>query len=152
MAALLVGAVYNMANPLGIRWHQSPDGRIGIPRAYESRLPQINVDEALSILRSHGAVFVDSRDKKDYDRDHIPGAISFAQRRWVEVWPEMKSQLPPDAAYVLYCYGSHCGLSTRQGKRLLAEGYERLLVLDRGWNGWREAGHPTNRDPNGKAD
>jgi rhodanese-related sulfurtransferase len=53
--------------------------------------------------------------------------------------------LPRDRTLVLYCYGKHCGLSTRQGKRLLELGYDKLMVLDYGWMAWTKAGYPTVR-------
>jgi rhodanese-related sulfurtransferase len=150
LSALLIAAIFNAANPLGIRWTPTSDGRVGIPRVYESRLPQITVEQALALFESGETLFVDSRDRKDYEKDHIPGAINLPQRIWVEVWPEMQSQVPRDRTLVLYCYGGHCGLSTRQAKRLLAEGYENFLILDRGWDGWTEAGNPTHRQPDGE--
>lgn len=149
--ALLFAAAANLVHPLGIRWRPSADGRVGIPRAYESRLPQIGVEEALSHFHSGQALFVDSRDEEDFDEDHIPGAINVPMREWNVIWPEMQSQVPRDRLLVLYCYGGHCGLSTRQGKRLIAKGYDRLLVIDHGWEGWTKAGYPTERHPRGKA-
>jgi len=156
-AALLAGAVllavtFNAAAPLGLPWLPSPPGRVGIPRAYASRLPEINAAHALSLYRSGEALFVDSRDREDYEEDHIPGAMNFPMRRWAELWPEMQSRLPRDSAFVLYCYGAHCGLSTRQGKMLLQNDYDDLLVLDYGWKAWREAGYPTVRDLESAAD
>jgi rhodanese-related sulfurtransferase len=143
--ALVVGAIFNAANPQGLRWRPSPDGRIGIPRVFESRLPQISAAQALALLKSGGAIFVDSRDTKDYQADHIPGAISLPMREWNQAWPKMRARLPRDAVLVLYCYGGECGLSTRMGKRLLELGYRRLLVLRRGFAEWTEAGYPTVR-------
>jgi len=149
--ALILAAVSNAAHPLGLRWLPTPDGRIGIPRAYESRLPEINAAEAFSIFQSGKAIFLDSRDAKDFAKDHIPGALNLPMRKWAEAWPKMQSQLPPEASYVLYCYGAHCGLSTRQGKRLIALGYRNLLVLDYGWKAWTAAGYPTIRHPRPEA-
>jgi len=151
-SALLLAAIVNALNPLGIRWLPAPDGRVGIPRAYESLLPQTTVDEAFRIYQSGEGLFVDSRDAEDFEKDHIPGAINIPQRRWAEVWPEWQSQLPRDRLLLLYCYGGHCGLSTRQAKRLLPEGYENVLIVDHGWDGWTEAGYPTKLHPQGKAD
>ena len=151
-SALLLAAIVNALNPLGIRWLPAPDGRVGIPRAYESLLPQTTVDEAFRIYQSGEGLFVDSRDAEDFEKDHIPGAINIPQRRWAEVWPEWQSQLPRDRLLLLYCYGGHCGLSTRQAKRLLADGYEDFLIIDHGWDGWTEAGYPTKLHPQGKAD
>lgn len=145
--AVALAAVSNALNPLGIRWTAAPDGRVGIPRAFESRLPEIDVTKAFTLYRSGDALFVDSRDQKDYDEDHIPGAINIPMRRWDEVWPAMQFRLPKTRLLVLYCYGVRCGLSTRQGKRLLELGYEHLAVLDYGWKAWREAGYPTLKHP-----
>jgi len=149
--ALLFAAIANAAHPLGIRWLPTSDRRVGIPRAYESRLPQISAPEAFTIFQSGKAVFLDSRDAKDFAKDHIPGAINLPMRKWPEAWPKMRSRLPRQAAYVLYCYGGHCGLSTRQGKRLLALGYNSLFVLDYGWDAWTSSGYPTARHPRSKA-
>ncbi|MCJ7751932.1 MAG: hypothetical protein MUQ65_12690, partial [Armatimonadetes bacterium] len=94
-------------------------------------------------------LFVDSRDAADYAKDHIPGAVNLPMRKWAELWPQAESQLPRDRTLVLYCYGAHCGLSTRQGKALLEEGYEDLVVLDYGWSTWTKYGQPTVRHPEG---
>lgn len=146
-AALILSAAYNALNPLAIPWLPSAGGRVGIPRAYESRLPEIDAAEAFALHQAEEAIFVDSRDRVDYERDHIPGAINVPMRPWAEGWPEMESQLPREALLVLYCYGAHCGLSTRQGKRLLALGYTNLRVLDYGWSEWTKAGYPTVQHP-----
>ncbi len=148
--ALLLAAIANAAHPLGLRWLPTPDGRIGIPRAYESRLPQITAAEAFAIFESKEAIFLDSRDAKDFAKDHIPGALNLPMRKWAEAWPTTQPRLPRQTTYVLYCYGGRCGLSTRQGKRLIGLGYRNLFVLDYGWKAWTAAGYPTARHPKPK--
>jgi rhodanese-related sulfurtransferase len=143
-------AIWNARLPLGIPWLPSPGNRVGIPRAFEHRLPEINAARALTLYRAGEALFVDSRDPDDYDEDHIPGALSLPQREWAKVWPKMKDSLPRDRLLVLYCYGAHCGLSTRQGKALLEQGHDRLVVLDYGWAAWTKAGNPTLEHPKGE--
>lgn len=147
--AVAVGAAYNAANPLGLPWLPSPGNRVAIPRAFETRLPQIDALQAMSLYETGNALFVDSRDAADYAKDHIPGAVNLPMRKWGELWPQAESQLPRDRTLVLYCYGAHCGLSTRQGKALLEEGYEDLVVLDYGWSTWTQHGQPTVRHPEG---
>src|SRR5574340_1775600 len=63
--ALLGAAVANALNPEGIRWTLSPGGRVGIPRAFESRLPEISAAAAFTILKTHNSIFSDSRDETD---------------------------------------------------------------------------------------
>jgi rhodanese-related sulfurtransferase len=148
--ALIAAAAYNAANPLGIRWTLSPDGRVGLPRAFESRLQQISAAEALALFRGGDAIFVDSRDEKDFEEDHVPRAINLPMRKWAQLEKGATARLPKDAKLVLYCYGGACGLSTRMGKRLLELGYQHPLVLRRGWAEWTEAGLPTVQKPQGK--
>jgi rhodanese-related sulfurtransferase len=140
--AVAAAAIWNARLPLGIPWLPSPGNRVGIPRAFETRLPEINATEALRLYEAGEALFVDSRDSEDYDKDHIPGAASFPEREWAKLWPKMKDRLPRNRLLVLYCYGAHCGLSTRQGKALLEEGYDKLVILDYGWDTWTKAGNP----------
>jgi rhodanese-related sulfurtransferase len=148
--ALAIGAACNALNPLGIRWTRSPDGRVGIPRVFESRLHEIAAPEALKMLEAGDAIFVDSRDEKDYRKDHIPRAISIPMRQWARLEAGARKRLPRDAKLVLYCYGGACGLSTRMGKRLLELGYQHPIVLRRGWTEWTEAGYPTVQEPRRK--
>lgn len=141
--------LYNAANPMGIPWRLSPGNRVGIPRAFESQLPQIDAAQALALYEAGDALFVDSRDGQDYQRDHIPGAVNAPMRQWIEIWPGIEPQLPRDRLLVLYCYGAHCGLSTRQGKELLRQGYDKLVVLDYGWSTWTKHGYRTVQHPGG---
>lgn len=150
--AITLGAAYNVANPHGLPWLPSPGNRVGIPRAYEARLPEINAAQALKLYEAGEALFVDSRDAKDYQQDHIPGAIKLPMREWGKLWPKLEPKPPKDRLLVLYCYGAHCGLSTRQGKALLGEGYSKLVILDYGWASWTKAGYPTRKHPKGFKD
>jgi rhodanese-related sulfurtransferase len=149
--ALLTAVVYNAFNPEGTRWTPSPDGRVGIPRVFESRLREISAAEALALLKAGDAIFVDSRDEKDYQKNHITGAINLPMRKWAEQEPRLSKLLPRETKLVLYCYGGACGLSTRMGKRLLEMGYQHPIVLRRGWTEWTEAKYPTARQPAGAA-
>jgi len=147
--AVTAAAVWNAFLPLGIPWLPSPGNRVGIPRAFASSLPEINAAEALTLYQAGEALFVDSRDRKDYDKEHIPGALNLPQREWARLWPALKGKIAKDRLLVLYCYGAHCGLSTRQGKALLEEGYGKLVILDYGWETWTKAGNPTTKHPQG---
>jgi len=141
--AFICAALTNAANPLGIRWTPSPDGRIGLPRVFEKRLPEVNARQALEMLRSGKAIFVDSRDAKDYQDNHIPGALNIPMREWNTAWPKMRHRLPKTRTLLLYCYGGKCGLSTRMAKRLLELGYQKPVILEYGWKEWTEARYPT---------
>jgi rhodanese-related sulfurtransferase len=142
--------VWNARLPLGLPWLPSPGGRVGIPRAFESKLPEISAAQALKLYQAGGALFVDSRDRKDYEVNHIPGAVNAPMREWSKIWPGVRAALPNDRTLVLYCYGEHCGLSTRQGKALLQQGYSKLVVIDYGWKTWTDHGYPQTKRAEGK--
>jgi len=145
--AVIAAAAHNALSPLGIRWTLSPDGRVGIPQVFESRLPQVSAADALRISEDNETIFIDVRDEKDYREAHIPGAINLPMREWSQLEAEVQRRLPKDARLVLYCYGGDCGLSTRMGKRLLELGYQHPIVLRRGWVEWKEAGYATVHRP-----
>jgi len=145
--ALATAGVFNAFNPRGIRWTLPPDGRVGIPRAFEGRLPEISASEAQHLFKTGSAIFVDGRDEKDYRAGHVPGALNLPMRRWREMEAEAKHTLPRESRLVLYCYGGKCGLSTRMGKRLLEIGYQRPMVLRHGWEEWTKAGYRVERTP-----
>jgi len=149
--AVVLAAIANQINPRGIPWEISLGGRVGIPRAFEGQLPEVPAKVALGMLQSGEVTFLDSRETKDYQADHTPGAINLPMRDWERVWPKAQRDLPRDGKYLLYCYGAKCGLSTRQAKRLLELGYEHVTVLEHGWKEWTEAGYPTERRPGRRA-
>ncbi len=149
--AALSAFIWNARLPLGIPWGPSAGNRVGIPHAFESRLPEINAAQALKLYEASEALFVDSRDHEDYEADHIPGAVNLPMReRKTAGWREHMLSLPRNKLLVLYCYGEHCGLSTRQGKALLEEGYDKLVVVDYGWATWTKVDNPTVKHPKGK--
>ena len=147
--ALVLAAIANQLNPRGISWTISPGGRVGIPRRFEGLLPEVPAKVALGMLQSGNVTFLDSREAKDYQADHIARAVSLPMHDWEKAWPQAQPNLPRDGRYLLYCYGAKCGLSTRQAKRMLELGYQHVTVLEHGWKEWTEAGYPTEKHPEG---
>ena len=147
VVAITAASLANALNPFGLPWLPSPGNRVGIPRAFEARLPQIDAEEAFRLYETGDVLFVDSRDAGDYEKDHIPEAVNAPMRKWMDIAGGIESLLPRHRLLVLYCYGAHCGLSTRQGKALLEAGYEKLVVLDYGWATWTKHGYPTEKHP-----
>ncbi len=148
-AAVVLAAITNQVNFLGLPWRLPASGRPGIPRVLERQLVEVKAAQARALLQAGQVIVLDSRDAKDYRLDHIAGAISVPMRDWEKAWPKVKDALPKDRVYLLYCYGAKCGLSTREAKRLAVLGYPHLLILEHGWKEWQEAGYPTIAHPQG---
>jgi rhodanese-related sulfurtransferase len=69
-------------------------------------------------LKSGDVVVVDVRAAEDFDKGHIPGAISLPQDRW-----EHPEGLDRHRVNVLYCYSQVCHLAARAAVELSGQGY-----------------------------
>lgn len=78
---------------------------------------------------------VDVRGSYDFQKGHIPGAIS-APYNVVD-----KAVLPKDYALVLYCGNDKCPLSQFAAKTLVGLGYKNISVLTDGITGWIAKGY-----------
>lgn len=87
---------------------------------------------------SDGAIWVDARPEEDYEREHVPGALSLNEDRWSEMLPPMLAKWSPGKRVVVYCSTQGCGASREVAHRLRKEaGLTNVFVLEGGWEGWR---------------
>ena len=106
--------------------------------SWQSPIPAselVTVEQA----RSWGdnVIWVDARPDNEFERDHIPGAISLNEDRWNELLPEFLGQWSPEKKVVVYCSTESCNASREVAKRLRDEAQLRnVFVLDRGWEEW----------------
>lgn len=145
LIAVFIASIVNAINPLSLPWGTSPDGRVTIPKVFWKHLPEVDAPAAKKLLELPGYLLVDSRDAKDFKKARIPKSINVPMRDWDNVWPAARKMLPRDKTLILSCYGGRCGLSTRQGKRLLEEGYTKLIILRGGWYAWRKEHYPIEK-------
>ena len=88
-----------------------------------------------------GIVFVDARDKDEYDESHITGAILEPT-----IAGELTKDFPPNKPLITYCSGGHCDLSFELAMELMEEwNYEKVFVYEGGLPEWEEAGYPVYR-------
>jgi rhodanese-related sulfurtransferase len=83
-------------------------------------------------LKGGDVVVVDVRAAEDYEKGHIPGAISLPQDRW-----ERPEGLDRQRVNVLYCYSQVCHLAARAAVELSAQGYP-VRELEGGFEGWKQ--------------
>ncbi len=79
-------------------------------------------------------VIVDVRAKEDYEKGHIPGAISLPMGSWAT--PE---GLAKDKINVVYCYTQTCHLAASAALEFSAQGYC-CVELEGGFEGWKNGG------------
>ena len=84
-------------------------------------------------------VAVDTRKSEGYNREHIPGAISFPHRAMNE---ESTKNLDKDILYITYCDGIGCNASTRGALKLASLGFK-VKELIGGIEWWKFDGYAT---------
>lgn len=93
--------------------------------------------------RSMGAnlIWVDARPAEEFERDHVPGAVSLNEDRWGEALAQfMGKDWFPDKTIVVYCSAASCNLAEDVARRLRKEVKlpNDIRILKGGWEAWLE--------------
>ncbi len=77
---------------------------------------------------------IDARDKDQFAKDHIPGAINL---EWRQVLSK-RASIPKDKSVLIYCNTG--SLSAQAGFALRVAGYENVRILQGGYAEWKAKG------------
>ena len=77
---------------------------------------------------------IDARDKAQFDKSHIPGAVNI---EWRQVLAQ-KDKIPKNKPVLIYCNTG--SLSAQAGFALRVAGYENLRILQGGYEEWKTKG------------
>ena len=77
---------------------------------------------------------IDARDKGQFDKGHIPGAVNI---EWRQVLVK-RNEIPKDKPVLIYC--NQGTLSAQAGLALRLAGYENARILQGGYNDWKAKG------------
>ena len=77
---------------------------------------------------------IDTRDKDQFAKEHIPGAVHIEWRRALAE----RSKIPKDKPVLLYCNTGT--LSAQAGFALRVAGYENVRILQGGYTEWKAKG------------
>jgi rhodanese-related sulfurtransferase len=94
-------------------------------------------------LVASGAALVEVLPPREYQAEHLEGAISIPLGRLVKEAPH---RLERDQAVVVYCHDSRCDLSARAAWRLETLGFHQVFRYSAGKTDWAAAGLPTEGD------
>jgi len=108
----------------------------------KSRVRETNVDEVRSRLdRGDKLVLVDVREDREFDADHLPGAVHLGkgiiERDVEDKYPDLQTEL------ILYCGGGF--RSALSADNLQKMGYSNIISMDGGIRSWREKGYPLEK-------
>jgi rhodanese-related sulfurtransferase len=79
-------------------------------------------------------LIIDARDRAQFEKGHIPGAINIEWRRVLA----QKNQIPKDKTVLIYCNTG--SLSAQAGFALRVAGYENVRILQGGFEEWKAKG------------
>jgi rhodanese-related sulfurtransferase len=80
-------------------------------------------------------VLVDVREESEFAAGHLPGAIHISKG---VIERDIEAKIPdPDTEVILYCGGGF--RSVLAADNLKKMGYRRIISMDGGWSGWKEA-------------
>ncbi len=83
-------------------------------------------------LTSGDITIVDVREAEDYQKGHIPGAISLPHGTW-----ENATNLSKDKTNIVYCYSQQCHLAANACVAFASKGFP-VMELEGGFGVWRE--------------
>jgi rhodanese-related sulfurtransferase len=95
----------------------------------------------VDVARGWGAdaIWLDARPEVEFEREHVPGAISLNEDHWNEMLPRfMAEQWSPEKKIVVYCSSKDCNLAADVARRLREEAKlpNEIRVLKGGWEEW----------------
>jgi rhodanese-related sulfurtransferase len=97
----------------------------------------------VNTARGWGAnvTWIDARPADDFERDHIPGAVSLNEDRWGEGLAQfLGTQWSPEKRIVVYCSAASCNLAEDVARRLRKEAKlpNDIRILKGGWEAWQQ--------------
>jgi rhodanese-related sulfurtransferase len=95
----------------------------------------VTVAQALSW--GENVIWVDARPDAEFERDHVPGAVSLNEDRWNELLSQFLPKWSPGKNVVVYCSAESCNAAREVAKRLRDEAQlKNVFVLEGGWEEW----------------
>jgi rhodanese-related sulfurtransferase len=109
---------------------------------WQSRVAESDL-VSVEVARGWGAtaIWVDARPTAEFERDHVPGAISLDEDHWGEALSEfLAKQWSPEKKIVVYCSSQSCNLAEDVARRLREEAKlpNEIRILNGGWEAWLE--------------
>jgi rhodanese-related sulfurtransferase len=124
---LVVGIIIAL---IALSGSQQPSAASGLPA-------EINAAQAYQLYQKNGAIFVDVREKSEWDAVHIPNATLIPLGQL----PDRLNEIPKDRPVVVVC---HSGNRSAAGRDILKQnGYTNVTSMAGGLTSWKTQGFPT---------
>ena len=101
----------------------------------------VEVDELKSMMdNKEDFVLIDTRSHDEYDREHLPGALSVPSDN---VGRDMEKDYDHEARIVTYCKDTACESSVIAARKLERYGFKNVMEFRGGIAVWKNRKYPT---------
>jgi rhodanese-related sulfurtransferase len=134
-AALVAGTISNATRSHRLAWRGGDPDLLRYPK-----VKSITIAEAISLHDQATTLFLDARPKRDFEAEHVRGAVSFSADDLGAAFEELRDFLGADVTLVVY--GQETLPAVRAVEFLAQRGHE-ARVLEGGWRAWKTRGLAT---------
>ena len=136
--SLALGGAAQIFSPTRIPWHEDWS-RYVESKALQVGLRLAAVEDVRAMVEQNTHLLLDARSVADYDRGHIPGALSLPQTQLDTYYPEILPLLTPDQPLLVYCSGLECDESLLLSAYLREQGFTNVTLFVGGYQAWSKA-------------
>lgn len=142
-ASVLIGLGRNfIATPPLPLFRKPPPASAALPLA---GFAEADADLVRQFSADPGVALLDARTPENFERGHIPGAVSLPVSRFAEFFPGRLERLRSARMLVVYCSGPACSDSRELAERLYQKGFRSLFLYRGGMEDWLEKGNAVQR-------
>ena len=134
-AALVAGTLLNATRSHRLAWSGGDPDLLRYPK-----VKSISIAEAAPLHDKATTLFLDARPKRDFEVEHVRGAVSFSADDLAAAFEALRDFLGGDVTLVVY--GQETLPAVRAVEFLAQRGHE-ARVLEGGWRAWKARGLAT---------
>jgi rhodanese-related sulfurtransferase len=143
-ASVVLGIAANYLNPRGIELCANgsttsvSDSLLSADSVDLTEPIVISTMQVIRLKQSGNALFIDARERPDYEKGHIPGAILLPYETFFE-HEDVIDSLPNDKWLICYCDGPPCDLGQLLAYELFMRGFKQTAIYESGLNEWTKS-------------
>lgn len=137
-----IGVGLNFVSTSAVPWIYVPPEQVELSGVM---VTIIDHDKAFEFFSDPETVFVDTREKEDFQAGHVKGALNISSYEKEEQYPMVAALMPDNYRIILYCHGPECDMAEKVAAFLGQLGYKNMMIMSSGYPLWAQAGYPVEK-------